>query len=75
MSLGVGEASFRLDSPVLDFSPSELSPVRHRRGMHIDSELSTPGSDRYASPSVLLGAVNPSSIMRSSVQNPLYVDR
>lgn len=38
------------------------------------SELSTPGSGGYDSPSVLF-AIEPSSLMRSSMQNPLFVDR
>ncbi|GLC71294.1 hypothetical protein PLESTF_001100000 [Pleodorina starrii] len=51
-----------------------MSPVRPRRAFPVESELSTPGSDGYASPSVLF-VIRPSSMMRSSVQNPLYVDR
>ncbi|EFJ40192.1 hypothetical protein VOLCADRAFT_100057 [Volvox carteri f. nagariensis] len=71
------EASFRLGSPVAELqgpSPSEMSPVQIRRPPPVDSELSTPGSGGYASPSVLF-AIPPASLMRSSVQNPLYVDR
>ncbi|GIL88173.1 hypothetical protein Vretimale_14089 [Volvox reticuliferus] len=77
-SLSGGEASLWLDSPAADQlqdpTPSEVSPVQIRRPPPVDSELSTPGSDGYASPSVLF-AIRPASLMRSSVQNPLYVER
>ncbi|GIL56211.1 hypothetical protein Vafri_11649 [Volvox africanus] len=77
-SLSGGEASLWLDSPagdqLQDPMPSAVSPVQIRRPPPVDSELSTPGSDGYASPSVLF-AIRPASLMRSSVQNPLFVER
>ncbi|GLI61652.1 hypothetical protein VaNZ11_004076 [Volvox africanus] len=77
-SLSGGEASLWLDSPagdqLQDPRPSAVSPVQIRRPPPVDSELSTPGSDGYASPSVLF-AIRPASLMRSSVQNPLFVER
>ncbi|KAG2492439.1 hypothetical protein HYH03_009382 [Edaphochlamys debaryana] len=79
-SLSMGEASFGWESPgpeQVEGGGLELaSPCRPANQGRSDDELSTPGSDGYNSP---LHAVNfnlqPGSMLRSSVHNPLFVDR